>query len=192
MNKNFINNNFINEMKSIVKTNIGAFSQDSIKELVDKYIPIGKVTIMATSCFKDLSDITAEMITIEQQGEWDSYWKKTENIRKISHAVAKTNSANQKILTLTLLIMSGVINIKEDYNTLMSCFEKANEEYSHQIEVVEMINNLKNLLNEVKSKQNDIDDLKTTQQYQFEAIESLRKVVDEQSKIISSLFDKTI
>ncbi|PKN75433.1 MAG: hypothetical protein CVU49_04005 [Candidatus Cloacimonetes bacterium HGW-Cloacimonetes-2] len=121
------------------------------------------------------------MNSIQQQDGWDSYWNKAENIRTLANAVKKSNLVTQKILNLTLLLMSGIINLKQDYNVIIAYFDKANEQYAQQLEVIEIIGNMKNVLTELMEKQLEIDELKEGQKAQSIMIDKLASMLHSKS-----------
>lgn len=192
MKNNLFNKDIFASVQSLITKTKELAGSVSVNQMLGNFISIGKVTAMGSDCFKELSEITKEMKSIQQQDGWDSYWNKAENIRRLAQAIAKTNAVTQKVMNMTLLLISGVINIKQDYNTLLAYFEKANEQYSDQIEVVEIIMNMKKVLTEVKSKQDKIDDLIERQKLQGDTIEILSKVINDHSSILLKLSDTNV
>lgn len=175
------NKDLLRDVMSIASKVKDLATKENAQKVLDRYIPAGKVTLMAASCFRELSEVTREMNSIQQQDGWDSYWNKAENIRTLANAVKKSNIVTQKILNLTLLLMSGIINLKQDYNTIISYFDKANEQYAKQLEVIEIIGNMKNVLSELMKKQLEIDELKEGQKAQSIMIDKLASMLHSKS-----------
>jgi transcription termination factor NusB len=110
-------------------------------------------------CLTDISRVSTSMNQIQTQGGWEAYWNKSDNIRKIAHHVDLIGSVLQKNLELSILIMNGAVNIKRDYSVIMAILEESNDQYSDQVEVVEALGRFRKMVDDLKSRDDLLDNL---------------------------------
>lgn len=110
-------------------------------------------------CLTDIARVSSNMIQIQTQGGWEAYWNKSDNIRKIAHHVDLIGSVLQKNLELSILIMNGAVNIKRDYSVIMAILEESNDQYSDQVEVVEALGRFRKMVDDLKSRDDLLDNL---------------------------------
>jgi hypothetical protein len=97
------------------------------------------------------------MLEIKEQGGWEAYWSKAENIRHIAHHVDVLSAVLQKMLELSTLIMNGSINIKKDYSVIMAILNEYNDNYADQLEVVQALNRFRSMVSDLKARDDLLD-----------------------------------
>lgn len=122
-----------------------------LKSEKESYSNIIKRNII--DCTEELGEISEIMEEIELQGGWDSFWKKSNNIRLLSKHVGRVTNVQQKTLDLIVLLMSGTSNVKSDYNRIISTIDNLSNANEDNIEILKYLIKMKETVKSIQASE---------------------------------------
>jgi len=184
------------ELINVLKAGVEA-KHELIKIESDGNLSSDKFKTYVKDCVTDVSKLSVKMQEIENQGGWKAYWNKGSNIKDLAQHLNLVGSVVQKNLELSVLLMNGAVNIKQDYTSIISILEETNREHSDQVEVVEALTRFRNMVNNLKKREdllNDVADFTELHKQQINRIESELKIqyenLDNLKDSLSARIDK--
>ena len=110
-------------------------------------------------CVQKLKSTSEAMTHIESQGRISAFLNKSNNIREIATHVGDLTDVQQQTLKMLVLLMGGIIRVKQDYNEVMDTIELLSNENSGHLVVLDYLLKLKKTVAELKRRDEAVEAL---------------------------------
>jgi DNA repair exonuclease SbcCD ATPase subunit len=110
-----------------------------------------------SSCVQKLKSTSEAMTHIESQGRVSAFLNKSNNIREIATHVGDLTDVQQQTLKMLVLLMGGIIRVKQDFNEVMDTIELLSNENSGHAVVLDYLLKLKKTVAELKRRDEAVE-----------------------------------
>jgi DNA repair exonuclease SbcCD ATPase subunit len=139
-------------------------------------------------CTNDIELVSNKMIEIREQGGWNKFWNKGNNIDELAKYNEKITDIQKRSLDLIILLMGASFRVKRDYNTIIDSIEELTESHPENIEVLKYLNKMKQTILSLKNKSESMENYKNSINKLEKSVESLKVIVGVLTFFIIVLF----
>jgi hypothetical protein len=118
---------------------------------------VEKIKNTIAACSSDISNTSKGAAQLNANG--GGWFKKGENIREIAGYVVTLSSVQQRTLDMVVLLMGAAGRMKTDYNVILESIEELSKSHSESVDVLEYLVKIKNMVNEIKRRDEFLDSL---------------------------------
>ena len=119
---------------------------------------------IAESIKQDLKDIaekakaiSEKALEIKNQGGWDAFWSKSENIKSLAGFISDMTLMHQREVDILILIFSGLGHVEIDYNEIIETIDVLSKEES-DVQTLKYLLDLKRSIKLINEQKNFILD----------------------------------
>jgi methyl-accepting chemotaxis protein len=133
------------------------------------------------SISQEIQSISRNSLEIKNQGGWDAFWKRSENIQSLAGFTNDMALLQQKTLNLLVLLLNGTVRMKTDYNEIIETIEVLSKEES-DVKVLAYLLELKKSIKIISERNDFISDT-------FDSIENQIKSLHELNNKFQTITD---